>query len=114
MFRYFKTVIVILKFFSCVIVLRNYGKIIYDILNDYGGVLPNSKLRKLEKLSIKVNKANVDKNFLLNCRNLGVIPKLLFVNLPYTKTTMQKLFAKDYCEVLSVKEIMKNSNWIKN
>ena len=30
MFRYFKTVVVILKFISSLVVLRNYGKIIYN------------------------------------------------------------------------------------
>ena len=34
---------------SFLVVLRNYGKVIYDILNKYGGVLPITKLRKLEK-----------------------------------------------------------------
>ena len=73
MFRYFKTVVVILKFISSLVVLRNYGKIIYDISNKYCGVLPISKLRKLKKLSLKVNKANLNVNFLLNSRKLGVI-----------------------------------------
>ena len=30
MFRYFRTVVVILKFISSLVVLRNYGKIIYN------------------------------------------------------------------------------------
>ena len=94
MFRYFKTVVVILKFISSLVVLRNYAKIIYDISNKYGGVLPISKLRKLEKLSLKVNKANLDINFLLNCRKLGVIPKFLFFNLPYTNNNDAKAFRK--------------------
>ena len=96
MFRYSKTVVVILKFISSLVVLRNYGKIIYDISNKYSEVFPISKLRKLEKLSLKVNKANLDINFLLNGRKLGVIPKFLFFNLPYTNNNDQKLFAKDY------------------
>ena len=66
MFRYFKTVVVILKFISSLVVVRNYGKIFYDVSNKYGGVLPISKL-KLGKLSLKVSKANLDINFLLNC-----------------------------------------------
>ena len=93
MFRYFKTVVAILKFISSLIVLRNYGKIIY-ISNKYGGVLPISKLRKLEKLSLKVNKANLDINFLLNGRKLGVIPKFLFFDLPYTNNNDAKAFRK--------------------
>ena len=94
MFQYFKTVVVILKFISSLVVLRNYGKIIYDISNKYGGVLPISKLRKLEKLSLKVSKANLDINFLLNCRKLGVISKFLFFNLPYTNNSDAKAFRK--------------------
>ena len=78
MFRYFKTVVVILKFISSVIVLRNYGKITYDISNNYGGLFLTNKLRKLGKLSLKVNKANLDINFLLNCKKLSVIPKGFF------------------------------------
>ena len=32
MFRYFKTVVVILKFIISLVVVRNYGKIIYDLI----------------------------------------------------------------------------------
>ena len=32
MFRYFKTVVVILKFIISLVVARNYGKIIYDLI----------------------------------------------------------------------------------
>ena len=92
MFRYFKTVVVILKFISTLVVLRNYSKIIYDISNKNGGVLPISKPRKLKKLSLKVNKANLDINFLLNCRKLSVTPKFLFFSLPYTNKDDAKAF----------------------
>ena len=94
MFRYFKTVAAILKFVSTLVVLRTYGKIIYDISNKCGGVLPISIPRKLEKLSLKVNKANLDINFLLNCRKLSVTPKFLFFNLPYTNKNDAKVFPK--------------------
>ena len=57
-------------------------------------MLPISKLRKLLKLSLKVNKADLDVNFLLNCRTLGVIPKFLFFNLPYTNKNDAKAFCK--------------------
>ena len=57
-------------------------------------MLPISKFRELEKLSLKVNKANLDKNFLLNCRKLTVIPKFLFFNLPYTNKNDAKPFRK--------------------
>ena len=86
--------VVILKFISSLVVLWNQGKIINDISNKYVGVLQISQLRKLEKLSLKVNKANLDINFLLNCRKLSVIPKFLFFNLPYTNNNDAKDFHK--------------------
>ena len=52
------------------------------------------KLRKLEKLSLKVNKANLDINFFLNCRTLSVIRKFLFSNLPYTNNSDAKAFRR--------------------
>ena len=57
-------------------------------------MLQISQLRKREKLSLKVNKANLDINFLLTCRKLSVIPKFLFFNLPYTKNKDAKAFRK--------------------
>ena len=59
MLQYFKTVVVILKIISSLVVLRNYGKIIYDISNKYAGVLPISKLGKLEKLSLSTNQTYI-------------------------------------------------------
>ena len=44
--------------------------------------LSTSKLRKLETLSIKLKKADLDVTFLLNCKVYKVIPKLLAFNLP--------------------------------
>ena len=88
------TVVVILNLISSLIVLRNYGKIIYDISNKHGGVLLISELRNLEKLSLKVNIANLDINFLLNCRKLSVILKFLFFNLPYNNDNEAKAFPK--------------------
>ena len=41
-----------------------------------------SDLRKLEKLHIKQNKAQLDINFLINCKNFGVFPKFINVYLP--------------------------------
>ena len=57
-------------------------------------MLPISRLRKLEKLSRNVNKANLDINFLLNCRKLSVITKFLFLDLPYTNNNDAKAFHK--------------------
>ena len=84
MFCYFKAFVIILKLISFLVVLGKYGKIIYDILNKYCGLLPISKLRKVEKLSSKVSKGNLIISILKNRRKLSLIPKLLFFNLPYT------------------------------
>ena len=40
-----------------------------------------SDLRKLEKLHIKGNKAQLDINFLISCKNFGVFPKFINVYL---------------------------------
>ena len=77
---YCNTVVVVLKFISSLVALRNYGKIICDIRKKYGGVLPISKLRNLDKLSLKVNKGK----FLLNCAALSIKPMFLFFSLSHT------------------------------
>ena len=46
--------------------------------------LSTSKLRKLEKLSIKRKKADLDITFSSNCKVFNVIPKFLAFNLPNT------------------------------
>ena len=43
-----------------------------------------SQLRKYEKFSIKVKKAQLDLNFLSNCCLFNVIPKFLAFSLPYS------------------------------
>ena len=40
--------------------------------------------RKFERLSIKTRKAEIDINFLGNCKIFNVIPKFLSFTLPYT------------------------------
>ena len=52
--------------------------------------------RKVERLSIKIGKAELDIKFLPNCMIFNVIPSL---NLPCTNEVDSNLFAKDYCEV---------------
>ena len=81
-------------FITSQIALRNYGKIIYNISNKYDRVLPISKPRKHEKLSIKAHKPNLEMNFLSNCRKLKVITKLFFFNVPYTNNNDAKTFRK--------------------
>ena len=56
--------------------------------------LSTSKLRKLEKLSIKLKKANLDITFLSNCKVFNVIPKFLAFNLPNTNDTDSRFIRK--------------------
>lgn len=56
---------------------RPFGNIIHDVAQKYNGLLSIPQLRKLEKLCNKVRKADLDINFLRNCRHFGVIPKFL-------------------------------------
>ena len=47
--------------------------------------LSKLQLRKYEKISIKVKKAELDLKFLSNCCLFNVITKFLAFNLPYSK-----------------------------
>ena len=53
-----------------------------------------SQLRKYEKRSIKVKKAELDLNFLSNCRLFNVIPKFLAFNLPYSNDDDKRFIRK--------------------
>ena len=52
------------------------------------------QLRKLESLSIKTRKAELDINLLRNCKIFNVIPKFLSFNLPYTNEVDSKFICK--------------------
>ena len=56
--------------------------------------LSKSQLRKYEKRSIKVKKAELDLNFLSNCRLFNVIPKFLAFNLPYSNDDDKRFIRK--------------------
>ena len=56
--------------------------------------LSTSKLRKLEKLSIKLKKADLDITFLSNCKVFNVIPKFLAFNLPNTNDSDSRFTRK--------------------
>ena len=66
------------------ICVRNFGKVIFDISKHHDGKVSIKQLRNLEKSHIKLDKAILDLNFLLNCKTLGVVPRFLCFNLPYT------------------------------
>ena len=76
-----ESVILFLKILISVVLSRNFGNIIHDIAQNYIDINV-SDLRKLEKLHIKRNKAQLDINFLINCKNFGVFPKFINVYLP--------------------------------
>ena len=56
--------------------------------------LSASKLHKLEKVSIKLKKADLDIAFLSNCKVFNVIPKFLALNLPNTNDSDSRFFRK--------------------
>ena len=75
----------LLKLVTPQIIVRNYGNIIYDLVNKYNGLLSVNRLRKLEKTtSLKCDKALLDIKFLLTCKRFSIVPKLKKFNLPYT------------------------------
>ena len=53
MFCDIKKVMLFLKLNTALLLVRNFGNIIYDIVNKCNGLLSISTLRKLEKLSLK-------------------------------------------------------------
>ena len=52
------------------------------------------QLRKLERLSIKIRKVELDIKFLRNCKVFNVIPKFLSFNLPYKNEQASKFICK--------------------
>ena len=60
---------------------RKISNIFNDIARKYGNVTVKD-FRKYEKLWYKNNKLKLDINFLNNCKQLGVYPKLFIFKLP--------------------------------
>ena len=88
---------VVIIFLRCIVnicLLRPFGNIIYDISNVHNGRISIQELRKLEKLYIKVKKAELDIQFLKNCQCLRVTPKFLSFNLPLTSSHDTKAVRK--------------------
>ena len=78
-----KKVVLFLKLVTSLIIVRNYGNI-DELLNKYNGLISVNRLRKLEKISLKCDKASLDITFLLTCKRFSVVPKFINFNLPYT------------------------------
>ena len=81
------------RLITCLLLHRNFGNIVYDIVQKYENV-EVFQLRKLERLSIKTRKAELDIKFLCNCKIFNVIPKFLSFNLPYTNEVDSKFIRK--------------------
>ena len=80
----FKNVVFYIQVLVNLICVRNFGKVIFDISKHHDGKVSIKQMRNLEKNHIKLDKAILDLNFLLNCKTLGAVPKFLCFNLPYT------------------------------
>ena len=88
---------VVFTFLRCLVsicLLRPFGNIIFDISNTHNGSISIAELRKLEKLYVKVRKAELDIQFLKNCQYLKVTPKFLSFNLPHTSSHDTKAVRK--------------------
>ncbi|XP_068739114.1 uncharacterized protein [Montipora capricornis] len=84
MFCKLKTIVSFLRVIVTLLSLRPFGNIIHDIAGKYGKKVSISDLRKFEKTSIKVSKAELDLNFLKNCLSFNVFPKFICFQLPNT------------------------------
>ena len=93
MFCKLKSVVVFFKILTCLLTSRSFRNIIHDIATKYDHI-NIADLRKLEKISIRSRKAELDLNFLRNCQSFNVFPKFLCFNLPNTSrrdtTTIRK------------------------
>ena len=77
----FKSLVLFIKIVTKLLLLRPFGNLIFDLAAKYDNVAI-ADLRKLEKLSIKEDKAALDLSFLRNCQSLNVLPKFVCFNLP--------------------------------
>ena len=73
MFCKLKAIVVFSRIISDFIGLRNFGRIINDYSTKYGGILELSQFRKVEKLSKKIKKAELDISFLSSCQRSNVL-----------------------------------------
>ena len=79
--RRFKNVVIFIQTILSFVLSRKIINIYNDIARKYGNVTVKD-FRKYEKLEYKKNKLKLDINFLNNCKQLGVYPKLLIFKLP--------------------------------
>ena len=63
-----KNVVFLLQLLANLLLCRNYGTFIHELVSKYVDVTVQD-LRKLERLSQKVDKAELDVTFLKNCQS---------------------------------------------
>ena len=91
--KHFKTFVSYLYLINCLLLHRKFGNILHDTVQSYENV-DLSQLRKLEKISIKIGKAELDISFLKNCKLYNVTPKFLCFNLPGANETDSRFIRK--------------------
>ena len=75
-----KSVFLSVKILIYFVLLRTFGSIIYDISKKHKDV-EISRLRRYDKLRVKINKLQLDIQFLENCQLFQVTPKFIAHNL---------------------------------
>ena len=70
----FKSIVDFLHVLSDFIIWRNFGKIISDFSRKYSGTRELAEFRKVEKLSNKARKADLDVSFSKSCQTVNVFP----------------------------------------
>ena len=81
------------KSIACFILHRTFGNVIYDIVQKYIKLL-TSKLFKLEKLAIELEKTDLDITILSNFKIFNVKTKFLALNLPNTNDSGSRFIRK--------------------
>ena len=77
-----KTLIILIYVITDILLLRPFGKIIFDVASKYDDISV-ADLRLLEKLSTKVQIFKHDIAFLKNCQTFQVFPKFLYFKIPH-------------------------------
>ena len=72
----FRSILLFLKICIKLILNRPFGNIIFDVSARYEDGA-RQDLRRLEKITLKENKARLDVTFLHNCKSFGVTPKFI-------------------------------------
>ena len=85
-----KKVVFFLNIIVSLLLLRAFGNIVHDRVQNHDRRLSVKKIRKLEKLYVKLDKAILDINFLNNFKTFGVVLKFLYFDLTATSCSDAK------------------------